>query len=366
MKKVRVNLGKRSYDIVTGYRVIPNLASFIKKLKLGNNAVIITNPAIYSIYKKTILKALKPVGSDITTIKVPDRETSKSNREAVRLIESIVKTDRGKGLFIIAFGGGVVGDVAGFVASIYKRGVPYIQIPTTLLAQVDSAIGGKVAIDLHLAKNLVGAFYQPRLVVSDIHLLRSLPLRQVRSGLAEIIKYGIIKDRRLFEFLEKNIGKILRLNRECLEHIIYRSSSIKARIVRLDEHDSKGIRAHLNYGHTIGHAIEAASKYSKLYSHGEAIGIGMIAAAEIATKIGILKKASLTRIVGLIKRTGLPTRISKRVKTDRIMDAQLYDKKIIHGVNRFVLPTKIGKVKIYEDIPRSLILECLKKMKRGD
>lgn len=361
MKRVRVRLDKsRSYDIIIGDRIIADIENLIKRLRLGNDAVVITNPAIYSIHNKILLKGLKPSRFYTTTINIPDRETSKSNREAVKLIESIVKKDRGKGIFIAAFGGGVVGDVAGFVASIYKRGVPYIQIPTTLLAQVDSSIGGKVAIDLSSAKNLVGAFYQPRIVVSDVSLLKSLPSRQIRSGLAEIIKYGIIEDAQLFLFLERNIDKILKLNRGCLEHVIYHSSRIKAKIVQKDEYDKKGIRARLNYGHTIGHAIETASGYSKRYSHGEAVGIGMIAAAEIAVSLGILRKRASRRIIALIKRAGLPTTISKALKIDRIVKAQSYDKKIIHGVNRFVLPTRIGKVILYEDIPKRLVYEVIK------
>ncbi|MBL7069476.1 MAG: 3-dehydroquinate synthase [Candidatus Omnitrophica bacterium] len=362
MKKVRVSLGKkRSYDIVIGYKIASNyLEKLIKKLGLGNEAAVITNPAIHSIHRNAIKGFLKRLKANAATIKIPDRETSKSNRQVIKIIESIVKVDKGRGLFIIAFGGGVVGDTGGFVASIYKRGVPYIQIPTTLLAQVDSAIGGKVAIDLTSAKNLVGAFYQPRLVISDISILRSLPSRQIRSGLAEIIKYGIIKDKRLFKFLERNIKDILKLKRDPLEYVIYRSSKIKAAYVKADERDTKGIRAQLNFGHTIGHAIEAASRYSKLYSHGEAIAIGMIAASEIAVKMGLLKRPSLERITNLIKKGGLPTTISRGLDIKKIMKAQLYDKKIIHGVNRFILPVRIGKANIYEKIPKRLISEVIK------
>lgn len=367
MKKIRLRLDKkRSYDIVIGHKAIDSLGKLIRRLGLRGDAVVITNPAVYSIHKKILEKSLRSARIKASVIKIPDSEISKSNRQVVKLVESLVKIDKGRGIFIIAFGGGVVGDVAGFVASIYKRGVPYIQIPTTLLAQVDSSIGGKVAIDLSSAKNLVGAFYQPRLVISDTSLLRSLPLRQIRSGLAETIKYGIIRERGLFEFIEKNISKILKLNKEALEYIIYRASAIKARVVREDEYDSKGVRAHLNYGHTIGHALEAASAYSKLYSHGEAIGIGMIAAAEIAVEIGLLKENSLQRIRSLIRKTGLPTRISKKLKLDKIMKAQTHDKKRVRGVNRFILPAKIGSVRICEDIPLALIAEIITKLQGGD
>ncbi|MEE8360067.1 MAG: 3-dehydroquinate synthase, partial [Candidatus Omnitrophota bacterium] len=309
---------------------------------------------------KNALKKYSPA-----LIKVPDTEKSKSNLQVVRVIESIVKIDKGRGIFIISLGGGVVGDLSGFVASIYKRGVPYIQIPTTLLAQVDSAIGGKVAIDLTSAKNLVGAFYQPRLVVSDISMLRSLPARQIRSGLGEIIKYGIIKDLKLFSYLEENIYRIKRLNKDALEYIITRSSAIKAQVVHLDEYDNRGIRASLNFGHTIGHALETACGYSKLYSHGEAVALGMVAASRIAVQLGLLEDISLKRIIKLLKEAGLPTEISSRLKTEKIMKAQTHDKKIIRGVNRFVLPVKIGRTRIYEDIPRRLIVDTIKLMRKG-
>ncbi len=361
MKKVRLSLDKRrSYDILIGHRIVPCLVDLIRGLGLGSDAAIITNPSIYSIHKSSLKKIANSPALTVSVIKIPDTETSKSNRQVVKIIEKVVKADKGKGLFIIAFGGGVVGDVGGFVASIYKRGVPYIQIPTTLLAQVDSAIGGKVAIDLTHAKNLVGAFYQPRLVVSDTNILRSLPMRQVRSGLGEIIKYGMIRDKRLFEFLEDNINGILKLKKESLEHIVYRSAKIKALYVQRDELDTKGIRAHLNFGHTIGHALEAASRYSNLYSHGEAVGIGMIAAARIAVNMGIFNRKDLDRMTALIKKAGLPTRISKKLDTGSIMRAGRRDKKVVRGKNRFILPVGIGRVKIYEDIPEKLICEIIR------
>ncbi|NQT07088.1 MAG: 3-dehydroquinate synthase [Candidatus Omnitrophica bacterium] len=362
MKRAKVSLGKkRSYNIAIGHKITSSAKDLIRGLRLGKDAVIITNPAILSLHKNAVMRGLRRASLDISTIKIPDSEKSKSNRQVIKIIDSIVKMDKGRGIFIIALGGGVVGDVAGFAASIYKRGIPYIQIPTTVLAQVDSAIGGKVAIDLRSAKNLVGAFYQPRLVLSDTSFLRSLPMRQIRSGLGEIIKYGVIKDRRLFKFLEENIKNILKLDKASLEYIIYRSSRIKAAIVEKDEYDKKGIRAQLNFGHTIGHALEASCGYSKLYSHGEAVGIGMVCASEIAVKMGLLNAGSAKRIIELIKKAGLPTKISRKIKIEKIMKAQSYDKKIIHGVNRFVLPVKIGKVKVFEDIPKKLIYETIRK-----
>ncbi|MFH1753104.1 MAG: 3-dehydroquinate synthase family protein, partial [Candidatus Omnitrophota bacterium] len=213
------------------------------------------------------------------------------------------------------------------------------------------------------AKNLVGSFYQPRLVVSDISLLRSLPERQIRSGLAEIIKYGIINDSGLFSYLEDNIAAVKRLEKDVLERIVSRSSAIKARFVQADEYDNKGMRAYLNFGHTIGHALEAACKYSNLYSHGEAIAVGMAAASRIALRSGLLDKISSDRIINLIKEAGLPVTISRRLKVEKIMKAQAYDKKMVRGVNRFVLPVRIGSVKLFENISRNLILDTVRSMR---
>jgi len=266
--------------------------------------------------------------------------------------------DTRKTLFVIALGGGVIGDLAGFAAAIYKRGIPYLQIPTTLLAQVDSAIGGKTAIDLPVAKNLVGAFYQPKAVLSDISTLRSLPERELRNGLAEVIKYGVIKDSRLFEFIEKNYKKILRRDTQALSFIVARSSAIKARVVETDERDTTGARAILNYGHTFGHAIEAASEYGEGYYHGEAIAVGMIIAARLAVDLGLMKARDANRIEDLIRSVGLPTKIKKLPKA-RLYNAYLRDKKFIRGKSRLVLPTSIGSVKIVHAIPDHLILRSI-------
>jgi 3-dehydroquinate synthase len=291
---------------------------------------------------------------------VPDSERAKSLALLTRLICRISEDDRNKGVFIVAFGGGVIGDLAGFVASVYRRGVPYVQMPTTLLAQVDSAIGGKVAVDLPTAKNLAGAFYQPRAVLADTGLISSLDPRQIRSGLAEIIKYGVIKDPSLFAYLERNHKKILRREPDALEHIIATSASIKASVVEKDELDNRGLRIILNYGHTIGHAIEAASDFSKRYSHGEAVAIGMAAAADIATGLKILKARDRDRIKSLIRRCGLPT-AAKGVEARRIYGAYLHDKKFIRGRNRFLLPERIGRVRVVERVPEGLVKETIKR-----
>lgn len=356
MKKVKVNLGNRSYDIVVGYRCLSQLGKMIKRLDIGRDAVVITNSTIFSLYGKNLKKSLEKAGLSVRFEKVPDSEKAKSQQEFIKLTDRIVSFDKKKQLFIVAFGGGVIGDLAGFVAAVYKRGIPYVQVPTTLLAQVDSAIGGKVAIDLKLGKNLLGAFYQPRLVFSDLALLESLSLRQIRCGLAEVIKYGVIKDAELFRYLEKNYSRLLKQEKSSLSEVVIRSTRIKARIIEKDERDTKNLRIILNFGHTIGHAIEAEREYSKIRGgiHGESVAVGMVIAANIARQLEMLTGRSLERIETLIKNIGLPTAIS-RITLKDIVPYFYRDKKIFRGKNRFVLPVRIGQVKIEEDVSYDLI-----------
>ncbi|MCX5667843.1 MAG: 3-dehydroquinate synthase, partial [Candidatus Omnitrophica bacterium] len=285
MRCVKVNLKDRSYNILIGDGLLSKSGAIIKKLKIGRDAVVITNKSLRHAYGKTLKHSLNRSGISVKFELVPDSEKAKSSHTLLKVLDHIAAYDRNRSVFIIALGGGVAGDLAGFAAAVYKRGIPYVQIPTTLLAQVDSSVGGKAAIDLPAGKNLAGAFYQPKVVISDINVLMSLPQRQVRNGLAEIIKYGVIKDRELFVYLEKNYRKAALLDKKTLSTLITRSVRIKARIVADDELDRKGKRMVLNYGHTIGHAIEAASSYSNRYNHGEAIAIGMCVAADIASKL---------------------------------------------------------------------------------
>ena len=360
LKRVTVNLKERSYDILIGSNQLDHLPEILKKLDIGNYAVIITNPKIKKLFKDRITRLLKKISLGSNFIQVPDSERSKSIKYLISTVSRISKLDIKKRVFIIALGGGVIGDLAGFVASVYKRGIPYIQIPTTLLAQVDSSIGGKVAVDLDCGKNLLGAFYQPRLVFSDISLLSSLNQRQILSGLSEIIKYGVISDKELFDYIKHNYYKILELDEKVLIYIISQSAKIKARIVSDDEKEQKGMRTILNFGHTIGHAIEAASGYSKRYTHGEAIAFGMVCATDLAHSLNICSSKTLSQLESLISRVGLPVYI-KDLPLNRIMKAYLYDKKFISGKNRFVLPLKIGKVDIFEDIPEDRIKEVIKR-----
>lgn len=360
MRKIRVHLNNRSYDIVIGHHAVERCAGLLKRLDIGRDAVVITNRRLMRLYGKRLKLALG--GPDVFKVRfwtVPDSERAKSAEVSMRLLNKIAAFDTRKDIFIIAFGGGVIGDLAGFVAAVYKRGIPYVQIPTTLLAQVDSSIGGKVAIDLPVAKNMVGAFYQPKLVISDTSLLESLSVQQIRNGLAEVIKYGTIKDSALFRFLEDNYAQILRGDKKALSHIVATSIGIKARVIEKDEFDKKGIRIILNYGHTLGHAIEAASSYSGRYSHGEAIAIGMVAAAKISVKMGIGKRDMLSRIERLVTCCGLPTSV-KDVRYSDIYKAHLHDKKFTNTKNRFVVPVKIGEIKTLEGVSDGIVREIVR------
>ncbi len=359
MHTIKVNLKKRSYNIIIGSGVIKLLAKFITKLNIGCDAYIITNPLIKNKFGGLLSKVLKGRAFTVRFKIVQDTEKSKSLKEVSSIIKDLAGYDIGRKVFLVALGGGVIGDLAGFVASIYKRGIPYIQIPTTLLAQVDSSIGGKTAVDLPEGKNLVGAFYQPRLVVSDTMFLKTLPQRQLCCGLSEVIKYAIIKDPQLFFYLEKKYKDILLRKGPALEYIVQCSSSIKSKIVQLDERDEKGVRLVLNFGHTIGHAIEAASDFN-YYNHGEAIALGMLVVSDISRKLGYLSNLTLKRIEALIKAVGLPIQI-KRVNLDDIINAHYHDKKFIGKKNRFILVNGLGRVKIAEDVPLGMIKEAIKK-----
>jgi 3-dehydroquinate synthase len=358
MKNINVSLKDNSYKIIAGSGVLKELGPRLKRLKIGSEAYIITNSYLKSGFGRALERSLRKSGFTARFKLVPDAEKSKSLSQAAKILSDITAYDQKKKIFIVAFGGGVIGDLSGFTASIYRRGTPYIQVPTTLLAQVDSSIGGKTAVDLDQGKNLAGTFYQPRLVLSDIDFLRSLPGRQLVSGLAEVIKYAVIKDPRLFVYLEKNMARILGKNSGCLEFIVARCAAIKSAIVSRDEKEERGLRTILNFGHTLGHAIEAAGSF-RIYNHGEAIGLGMLCSCGISLRLGLLSREDLKRIEALIRQAGLPGSI-KRVDFNRIISAHYHDKKFIGAKNKFVLVNRIGQTKIKENVPLELIKEALK------
>lgn len=342
-----------------GAGVIKKLPGLIRSMGFTGPVVVITDKVVKARTGCVTDPVFESMPNDIVRIVVPPAEKSKSIEVFRDTTQKISRKTKKHRPLIIALGGGVVGDLAGFVAATYRRGVPLIQVPTTLLAQVDSSIGGKVGVDLPEAKNLVGAFYQPKAVLTDPDFLGTLPLRQVRNGLAEVIKYAVIESRELFEFLEDKMEDVLALKKKPLEKIIHECVAIKARTVEKDELDRKDIRIALNFGHTLGHAIEAASEYSTRYNHGESIAIGMILAGEIAMRLDMLKEKDLERIKALIKKAGLPGRV-RGLSVKAIMEAYGYDKKFTAGANRFVLPKRIGKVEVIEDLPGLLIRTVLR------
>ena len=358
ISKIPVNLKERSYDIFIGCRQLRLLGVLVKKLDIGNHALVITNSNIRKIYGSKISATFSQNDIKTTYLEVPDSEKAKSLKSLGATVKKAVGLDLKQRLFIVTLGGVVVGDLGGFMAAIYKRGVSYVQIPTSLLAQVDSAIGGKVAVDLPQGKNLLGAFYQPKMVFCDTSFLQTLGLRELKTGLAEVIKYGIIADKQLFEFLEHNYHKIFKLDPQALNYIILRSAGIKARVVSRDETEQKGLRTVLNYGHTIGHAIETACGYKTSYTHGEAVSIGMVCAAEIARRLNLCSLKTLGRIESIISIVGLPIHI-KDVSMAKIMQAYQHDKKFIRGKNRFVLPLGIGRVEVHEAIPEALVKQVV-------
>jgi 3-dehydroquinate synthase len=359
MKSIKVNLGRRSYYIVIGSGAIRCLSGLLRRYLLGyDNAYVVTNAYLYKKYGSLLINTFKAAGIGIKVRLVPDDEKAKSLAVAGSLLGDIAVFSKSRRVFIVAFGGGVIGDLAGFVAAVFRRGIPYIQIPTTLLAQVDSSIGGKTAVDLRQGKNLVGAFYQPRLVVSDTDFLKSLSLRERRSALAEIIKYGLIKDRSLFVYLERSLRAVLGLKSKALAFIVRRASKIKAQIVSADEREEKGLRTSLNFGHTIGHAIEAAGGFTR-YNHGEAIALGMLVSSEISLRLKLITPLVFARIERLIGKAGLPVKI-KGLKLNDIIRAHYHDKKFVGAKNRFVLLEGIGRFRVQENVPEELILRAVR------
>jgi 3-dehydroquinate synthase len=356
MTTIQVKLKNNGYPIIIGHNILKDTPKYLKKLSLGKDAVIVTHPVIERLHGAKLTVALKKAGYTVKTFNVPEGEQSKSASCALGLIEKIAAYDINRKVFVIALGGGVIGDLAGFVAALYKRGVPYIQVPTTLLAQIDSSIGGKTAIDLKYGKNLVGAFYQPQAVLADAQVLSTLTLRQIKNGLAEAIKYGVIKDPQLFKFLENHYPRILKHDAKYLTLMVERCAQIKADIVSKDEKETKGLRTILNYGHTAGHAIEAAGHFH--YHHGEAVALGMRIAGQIAVSKGLLNSKDEKRINDLITAVGLPQKIEK-ISLAKIMDLMRHDKKFIAGRNRFVLACSIGKVKVIENVPAEMITSSI-------
>jgi len=345
---VRVELGERSYDILIGKGLLSHAAEYLQPLKLGKRGVIITDTNVESRYGGVLSDALSKGGITAEILSVPAGEASKSLRQAHRLFEKLPSLGLDRQSFVIALGGGVVGDLAGYVAACYLRGVALVQIPTSLLAQVDSSVGGKTGVNLPQGKNLVGAFHQPRLVLADIDTLGTLPERELRSGFAEVIKHGAIRDAAFFEWLEHEYKHVFNLNPDAVTHVVRRCCEIKAEVVSADERES-GLRAILNFGHTVGHAMEALSEYVGLL-HGEAIAMGMCCSARLSVKRGGLSEAEARRLTDLIVASGLPTKLGTKFKLEELLAAARLDKKARNGKLRFVLLKRLGEAVVSDAI----------------
>ena len=361
MQQVRVGLGDRSYDIRVGGVLIKTLGTSCRDLGLGLRCAVISDDQVAPFYAEAALTSLRKAGFDPILHTIPAGEASKCLREVGRCYDALAGHRLERKSFIVALGGGVVGDLAGFVASSYLRGVSFVQVPTTLLAQVDSSVGGKVGVNLKAGKNLVGAFYQPRLVLCDQDAFATLPEREYRAGIAEVIKYGVIYDAPLFERLEKQMEKVVKRDRKILAEVVARCCEIKAEVVGQDETES-GLRAILNFGHTIGHAIEAISGYGK-FLHGEAISIGQVAAARLSERTLGFPQSETARLRELFVRGGLPVQVSlNRPAVEKLLAATRLDKKVAAGEIRFVLARKIGLVEHGHKVPEGLVREVVVSM----
>lgn len=344
MEKLRVELGERSYEILIDRGNLSTIGQRLLRFSIGNKIAIVSNPVVSELYSDRVLNSLRKEGFDPFLILIPDGETYKDYFWSYHILTKLLELGFDRKSCLLALGGGVIGDITGFVASVYMRGIPYIQIPTTLLAQVDSSVGGKTAVNHSLGKNMIGTFWQPALVWIDVDTIDSLSEREFLSGLAEVIKYGVIWDREFFEFLEKNRDKIIKRDKNTLITIIRRSCEIKSEVVSKDERES-ALRAILNYGHSIGHAIETITGYS-LYLHGEAISIGMAYEAKLANTLGFLNKDEFLKIKKILKEYSLPVDMPSIIDIYGIIKTVLLDKKNIQGKIRMVIPESIGKMKI--------------------
>ena len=358
MRTVKVPLSDRSYPIRIGNGLLAELGTQCARVKLGRRCAVISDANVARRYRKPALASLKAAGFDPLFLSQPAGEKAKTLKNVQACYDQLAKHRLERSSFIVTLGGGVVGDLGGFVAATYLRGIDFVQVPTTLLAQVDSSVGGKVGVNLPAGKNLVGAFYQPKLVLCDLDTLDTLPTREGRAGLAEVIKYGIIYDAKLFRRLERELPKLLAHDPATLTAVIARCCQIKAEVVGQDEKEA-GLRAILNFGHTIGHGLEAISKYGK-YLHGEAISIGQVAAAKISQELSGLSAGEVARIEALFAEVDLPTRVKlNAAQTKRLLAAMKLDKKVSGGEIKFVLAKAIGRVITGQRVPEASVRQAL-------
>ena len=356
MNTVRVELGSRSYPITIGSGILPAIGRLLNELDFSGSIALVSNTTVFPLYGTLVSRSLSASGLSCTEIILPDGEEFKTMASAEKICEAMLRARLDRTSVLVALGGGVIGDLAGFAASVYMRGIDFIQIPTTLLAQVDSSVGGKTGVNHPLGKNMIGAFYQPKLVLADISTLDTLPDRELKAGLAEVIKYGLIRDPEFFVWLEENIERLLARDRDALAYAVHRSCANKAEVVAADERET-GERALLNLGHTFGHAIETGIGYGE-WLHGEAIAAGTLIAAELSRRLGWLDAEAVLRIERLFVRAGLPVR-GAPLGAARYLALMRHDKKVQDGKLRLVLLKRIGSAVVSDEADEATIVAAI-------
>jgi 3-dehydroquinate synthase len=356
MIDIPVRLGPRSYRILVGAGILGEAGAELARLKVGRKVALVTDPSILSLHGDAVSRSLAHAGFDVTPVLLPEGERAKTLEVAASTWDRFLEAGLDRGSTVVALGGGAVGDLAGFAAATYMRGVNFVQMPTTLLAQVDASIGGKTAIDHPRAKNLIGAFHQPRLVISDTAALLTLPEREYRSGMAEVIKHGIVLDAAYFADVERAAAALRAREPAALERIVAGSCRLKASVVERDEQEAE-LRHVLNYGHTIGHAIEAITGYQR-FAHGEAVSLGIAAEAGIAERLGVARPGLRARQLAVLNALGLPVR-GVGEPPERVIEALSRDKKSKDGRVPFILSPEIGAFRLVYDVPRATILEAI-------
>ncbi|EAA7631731.1 3-dehydroquinate synthase [Salmonella enterica] len=356
MERITVTLGERSYPITIAAGLFNEPASFLP-LKSGDQVMLVTNETLAPLYLDKVRGVLQRAGVNVDSVILPDGEQYKSLTVLDTVFTALLKKPHGRDTTLVALGGGVIGDLTGFAAASYQRGVRFIQVPTTLLSQVDSSVGGKTAVNHPLGKNMIGAFYQPASVVVDLDCLKTLPARELASGLAEVIKYGIILDADFFTWLEGNLDALLRLDGPAMAYCIRRCCELKAEVVAADEREA-GLRALLNLGHTFGHAIEAEMGYGN-WLHGEAVAAGMVMAACTSERLGQFSSADTQRIIALLRRAGLPVIGPREMSAQAYLPHMLRDKKVLAGELRLVLPLAIGKSEVRGGVSHEVVLSAI-------
>jgi 3-dehydroquinate synthase len=369
---VQVDLGPRSYEIRIADDALPEVAGAIETWgqriggwpSAGRKVAVVTDENVVP-HAEAVVQSLTAEGWQVQLLKMPPGEPSKSHAVISRMYDELVDMQADRRTLVVAVGGGVVGDVAGFLAATYARGLPFVQVPTTLLADVDSSVGGKVGINHPRAKNLIGAFHQPLGVFIDTALLDTLPDREYASGLAEVVKYGVILDADFFAYLEAHVEGLNSRDRDVLQHAIQRSCQFKAFVVEQDEFEQSGRRAVLNYGHTFAHAYEALAGYGELL-HGEAVAIGMVQASRLAEHRGLIDANTTDRQIALLQAVGLPVQLPAPLSwsADDILERMRLDKKALAGRLRFILPTRIGHVELFDDVDETDVREVIDTMQR--